>query len=71
MKNTTSFILALGALAFMQPVLLAAQETGQQHGKGSLTLIRIEGEVLLDGKLDEDDWDRAERITEFIQKDPD
>ena len=55
----------------MQPVLLAAQEAGQQHGKGSLTLIRIEGEVILDGRLDEDDWEKAERITEFVQKDPD
>ena len=71
MKNTPPSVLALIFLVLMQPAFLAAQDTGQQHGKGSLTLIRIDGEVLLDGKLDEDDWDRAERVTQFIQKDPD
>ncbi|MCH8819551.1 MAG: carbohydrate binding family 9 domain-containing protein [Acidobacteria bacterium] len=72
MKKTSS-LLILFSLTFIQPTFLAAQDTStrRQHGTRSLTLIRTEGEIILDGRLDEEDWERAERITGFVQKDPD
>ncbi len=52
---------------------MASQDSpdGQQHGKSSLTLIRSEQPVILDGRLDEESWRKANVVRTFAQRDPD
>ncbi len=59
-------------LLFLQPILLG-QDTpeGQQHGRKWLNLTLKEGPLVLDGKLDEEAWSRADEAYIFTQKDPD
>ena len=34
------------------------------------TIQRIEGDLLIDGELDEPEWDLAQPVRDFIQRDP-
>jgi len=43
---------------------------GQQHGKTSLTLVGSEQPVVLDGRLDEESWGKANVVRTFAQRDP-
>ena len=44
---------------------------GQQHGKTSLTPVGSEQPVVLDGRLDEESWGKANVVRTFAQRDPD
>ena len=59
-------------LLFLQPILMG-QDTpdGQQHGKNWLDLRDSGGPLVLDGKLDEEAWSRADKANVFTQRDPD
>ena len=59
-------------LLILQPILLSQSTPGdQQHGKNWLDLTDIGGPLVLDGKLDEEAWSRADEANVFTQRDPD
>ena len=45
----------------------ASPESGQ---KRSVEVLRLESEIVIDGELDEPDWQRAPLATDFIQQEP-
>ena len=50
---------------------VAAQEPEPRPGRKRATAIRIaDGAIRLDGRLDEGVWQRAEPVTDFVQKEP-
>ena len=59
------------ALVIAGPAL-AAQELPvmSPDGRRQLTAVRLSGEVVIDGALDEEVWSRAVPATDFIQADP-
>ncbi|MDA2932912.1 carbohydrate binding family 9 domain-containing protein [Acidobacteria bacterium AH-259-D05] len=73
MKQTSTFLAALLLLTLLSPILMATQDRpeGQLHGKSSLTLIGSEQPVVLDGRLDEESWGKANVVRTFAQRDPD
>ena len=73
MKQTSPFLTSLFLFTLLQPILMASQDPpdGQQHGRNSLTLTKIDQPVVLDGKLDEESWKQANVIEKFLQRDPD
>ena len=59
------------SLALCQPFLMASQDGPEgQHGRNSFTLTRTEQPVVLDGRLDEESWNKADVIGNFLQRDP-
>ena len=59
-------------LLILQPILMSqSTPENQQHGKNWLDLTDIGGPLVLDGKLDEEAWSRADEANVFTQRDPD
>ncbi len=46
----------------------APQNTGQP--KRTVTALRVESAIIVDGELDEEDWALAQPATDFIQQNP-
>ncbi|MCZ6769987.1 MAG: carbohydrate binding family 9 domain-containing protein, partial [Acidobacteria bacterium] len=71
-KQTSTFIIALLLCTLLSPLLMASQDRpeGRQHGRGSLTLIRTQQPVVLDGRLDEEAWGKANVVRALSQRDP-
>ena len=66
-----TFSLTPSASGGPAPTLLASQDqTEGQHGRNSLTLTLTEQPVVLDGRLDEESWNKADVIEKFLQRDP-
>lgn len=59
------------ALVLPTPVL-ASQSTpvSEQHGRRSLSVLKVDQAPKLDGILDEEAWKNAEAASDFFQKDP-
>ncbi len=66
-----TFSLTPSAVGGPALTLLASQDqTEGQHGRNSLTLTSTEQPVVLDGRLDEESWNKAHVIENFLQRDP-
>ncbi len=66
-----TFSLTPSAVGGPALTLLASQDqTEGQHGRNSLTLTQTEQPVVLDGRLDEESWNKADVIENFLQRDP-
>lgn len=63
--------IALILAFFTVPNVTAQQTAGNGNGRKQARAIRVpNGSVTLDGRLDEDGWQQAPPITDFIQKEP-
>ncbi len=51
-------------------VVGAGAQTSQESGQRSVEVLRIESEIVIDGELDEPEWQRVEPTTEFTQQEP-
>ena len=69
MKNLSSLALVLFLL---EPVSLGQQDApaGRQHGRRSLTIVRVATPPTLDGLLNEAVWRNAPVAGGFLQRDP-
>ncbi len=48
----------------------AGAQTSQDSGQRSVEVLRIESEIVIDGELDEPEWQRVEPSTDFTQQEP-
>jgi len=79
MKTTTlvaaALLFATGSIAYAQPP--TAPSTGVQAAAiapvvvPTVRAVKATGRIVIDGRLDEADWNRAEIATGFVQRDPD
>ncbi|MFN2603451.1 MAG: DUF5916 domain-containing protein [Gemmatimonadaceae bacterium] len=66
MKKTVGTLIIAAAL----PAIAASQTTLPTQQAKIATAVRLQGEISLDGKLDDPQWSIATPITDFVQKDP-
>lgn len=67
----TIFSLAIVLLTGAPVALQGQQQTVVDSRDRTATATRLEGTIAVDGRLDESDWQRAEVVTGFTQREPD